>query len=105
MEQPNAVNRDIEVRGVLIKAQGSFTLFEDHLRYAEEAFRRHETEAVQAFVNSIQDSYRISLGKKLEELGDWTWQAVREESYRILETEKKAKRRSARLLAVSAQPS
>ena len=70
---------------MLIKAQASGTLFEDHLRYVKNLFRRQETEAVHAFVSSLREKYRFRLGNKLEEYGDWTWQAAREESGRILE--------------------
>ena len=86
---------------MLIKPQAPFTPFEDHLRYAEKAFSQHETEAVQAFVSSVQERYRKLLRHKLEERGEWTWQAAREEGHRIIHTEKKAKRRSARLMAAS----
>ena len=105
-QQPNAAHQDVEVQGVLIKAQASSTPFEDHLKYAEKVFKRYETEAVQAFVGSAQEKYRVQLGNKLQEHGEWTWQAAREEGYRMLEAEKKkTKRRSARLLAGSFQPS
>lgn len=104
-QQSNAAHQDIEIQGVLIKAQASCTLFEDHLSYAEKVFKRYETEAVQAFVGSVQEKYRIPLGNKLEEHGEWTWQAAREEGYRIIDAEKKTKRRSARLMAGSSQPS
>ena len=86
---------------MLIKAQLPFTLFEDHLRYAEKAFQQLETEAVRAFVNSVQEGYRTRLRHKLEEDGEWTWQAARDEGDRIVQTEKKAKRRSARLMAAA----
>ncbi len=104
-QQPSTYHQDIEVQSVLIKPQAPFTLFEDHLRYAEKAFKRFEAEAVQAFVSSVQEEYRIPLGNKLEEQGQWTWQAAREEGYRIIDNEKKTKRRSARLMAASSQPS
>ena len=104
-QKPNAAYQDIEVQGVLIQAQTSSTLFEDHLRYAEKAFKRYETEAVQAFVSSVQEEYRIPLGKKLEEHGEWTCHAAIEEGYRIVAAEKETKRRSARLIARSSQPS
>ena len=100
-QQPNATPPGIEVQGMLIKAQTPFTLFEDHLRYAEKAFQQLETEAVRAFVSSVQEGYRTRLSQKLEEDGEWTWQAAREEGYRIVHSEKKAKRRSARLMATS----
>lgn len=102
-QQPNGFHHGIEVQGVLIKAQGPFTPFEDHLRYAEKAFKQYEVEVVQAFVTGVQEEYRVPLGNKLDEHGEWTWQAAREEGYRIIDTEKKAKRRSARLMAVSSQ--
>lgn len=102
-QQPHAAHPHIEVQGMLIKAQTPFTLFEDHLKYAEKAFNQHEAEAVQAFVSSVKEQYRTLLRRKLEEHGEWTWQAAREEGYRIVNSEKKAKRRSARLLAASSQ--
>lgn len=104
-QKPNAADQDTEVQGVLIQAQTSSTLFEDHLRYAEKAFKRYETEAVQAFMSGVQEEYRIPLGKKLEEHGGWTWQAAIEEGYRMVAAGKKTKRRSARLVAGSSQPS
>ena len=100
-QRPNAAHRDIEVQGMLIKAQAPFTPFEDHLRYAEKAFKQFETGAVQAFVGSVQAGYRTLLSRRLEEHGEWTWQAAREEGYRIVDTDKKTKRRSARLMATS----
>ena len=100
-QQPNVTSSEVEVQGMLIKAQLPFTLFEDHLRYAEKAFQQLETEAVRAFVNSVQEGYRTRLRHKLEEDGEWTWQAARDEGDRIVQTEKKAKRRSARLMAAS----
>ena len=100
-QQPNATPSDVEVQGLLIKAQPPFTLFEDHLRYAEKAFQQLETEAVRAFVSSVQAGYQTRLRHKLEEDGEWTWQAAREEGYRIVHSEDKAKRRSARLMAAS----
>ena len=102
-QQPDVAQPHIEIQGMLIKAQAPFTLFEDHLKYAEEAFNQHETEAVQAFLSSVKEQYRTLLRHKLEEHGEWTWQAAREEGYRIVNTEKKAKRRSARLIAASSQ--
>ena len=104
-QQPNATTPDVEVQGMLIKAQTPFTSFEDHLRYAEKAFQQLETEAVRAFVSSIQVGYQTRLRHKLEEDGEWTWQAAMEEGYRIVQSEKKAKRRSARLMAASSHPS
>ena len=111
-EQPNqqqqqqfdATHQRTESHGVLIKAQASGTPLEDHLMYAENLFRRHEAEAVRAFVSSLREKYRLRLGNKLEEFGDWTWQAAREETGRILETEKKTTRRSARLMGGPVQP-
>ena len=100
-QQPNTTSPDVEVKGMLIKAQPPFTLFEDHLRYAEKAFQQLETEAVRAFVSSVQEGHQTRLRHKLEEDGEWTWQAAREEGYRIVHSEKKAKRRSARLMAAS----
>ena len=100
-QQPSATPPDVEVQGMLIKAQPPFTLFEDHLRYAEKAFQQLKTEAVRAFVSSVREGYQTRLRHKLEEDGEWTWQAVREEGYRIVHSEKKAKRRSARLMAAS----
>ena len=102
--QSDATHQNIESHGVLIKAQASGTPLEDHLRYAESLFRRHESEVVRAFVSSLRERYRFRLGNKLEEYGDWTWQAAREETGRILETEKKTTRRSARLMGGSVQP-
>ena len=101
----SATHQDIEVQGVLIKAQTPSTLFEDHLRYAEKAFKRHENEAVQAFVSGTQEAYRIPLEKKLEEHGQWTWQAAMEEGQRMVEAQKKTMRRSARFMAGTYQPS
>ena len=66
-QQPKAAHQDIEVQGALIKAQAPFTRFENHLRYAEKAFRRHETEALQTFVSSVQEEYRTFLSNSLEE--------------------------------------
>ena len=86
---------------MLIKAQAPFTLFENHLRYAEKAFQQLEIEAVRAFVSSVQEGYRTRLRHKLEGDNEWTWQAAMEEGYRIVNSEKKAKRRSARLMAAS----
>ena len=103
-QQSDAIHQNTESDGVLIKAQASGTPLEDHLRYAENLFRRHETEAVRAFVSSLREKYRIRLGNKLEEYGDWTWLAAREESVRILEAEHKTIRRSARLMGGSVQP-
>ena len=103
-QKPHTPQPDIEVHGMLIKAQAPFTLFEDHLRYAEKAFKRLETEAVQAFVGSVQEGYRTLLTHQLGGHGEWTWQAAKEEGYRIVDSEKKAKRRSARLMATSSQP-
>ena len=103
-QQSDATHQHTESHSMLIKAQVSGTPLEDHLRYAENLFRRHETEAVRAFVSSLREKYRIRLGNKLEEYGDWTWQAAREETGRILETEKKTTRRSARLMGGSVQP-
>lgn len=100
-QQPNATTPDVEVQGMFIKAQPPFTLFEDHLRYAEKAFQQLETEAVRAFVSSVQEGYRARLRHKLEGDGEWTWQAAMEEGYRIVNSETKAKRRSARLMAAS----
>ena len=100
-QQPNATTPDVEVPGMLIKAQPPFTLLEDHLRYAEKAFQQLETEAVRAFVGSVQEGYQTRLRHKLKEDGEWTWQAAMEEGYRIVQSEKKAKRRSARLMAAS----
>ena len=88
---------------MLIKAQAPSTLFEDHLKYAEKAFKRIETEAVKAFVSSVREEHGTLLRHKLEEHGEWTWQAAREEGYRIADTEKKTKRRSVRLMAASCQ--
>ena len=103
-QQSDAAHQDTEVHGVLIKAQASSTPFEDHLRYAEDLFRRQETAGVRAFVSSLRTKYGIRLGNKLEEYGDWTWQAAREESGRILEAENQTTRRSARLMGESVQP-
>ena len=103
-QQSDAAHQDTEIHGMLIKAQASGTSLEDHLRYAENRFRRHEAEAVHAFVSSLREKYRFRLGNKLEEYGDWTWQAAREESVRILQAENKTTRRSARLMGGSVQP-
>ena len=69
-QQPKTAHRDTEVQGALRKAQAPFTRFEDHLRYAEKAFRRHETEALQTFVSSVQEGYRTFLSNRLEEHGE-----------------------------------
>ena len=97
-QQPNTPHADIEVQGMLIKPQAPSTPFEDHLWYAGNVFRQHETEAVEAFLGSIQERYRKLLIHKLEERGEWTWQAAREEGHRIIHTERKAKSRSASLM-------
>lgn len=97
--QLDAAHQDIELERVLIKAQASSGLFEDHLRYIEEVFEQYETYAVQAVMSSIQEKYRTPLGNKLDEHGKWTWQAAVEEGYMMVEAEKKTGRRSARLLA------
>ena len=102
---PNAVHQDIEVQSVTIKAQSSSTLLENHLRYTEKAVKRYETEAVQAFVSGLQEQYRIPLGNKLEEHDEWTWQVAMEEGYKMVEGEKKTRRRSARLMSGAFQPS
>ncbi|CAD6583191.1 MAG: hypothetical protein ASARMPREDX12_001203 [Alectoria sarmentosa] len=98
-QQLNAAHQDIEVQSVLIKAQTPSKLLEDHLRYAEKAFKRYETEAAQAFVNSVRKKYQIPLRNKLDERGEWTWQAAMQEGYRMAEAEKKTERRSTRLMA------
>lgn len=100
----NVAHQDIEVQSVRIEAQASCRLFEDHLRRAEKDFKRYDTEAARAFVGGVQEKYRIPLGKKLDEHGEWTWQAAIEEGYRMVEAEKKTARRSARLMARSPQP-
>lgn len=102
--QPNAGHQDLEKQGVLIRAQSSSTLFENHLKYTEKAVRLYETEAVQLFVRGVQAKHRIPLGNKLEERDEWTWQAVMEEGYGMVEAEKKMKRRSGRHLNGSSQP-
>lgn len=98
-QQQQEPHADIEVQGMLIKAQDRTTSFEDHLWYAETVFTQHETEAVVAFMGSIQERYRKLLMHKLGERGEWTWQAAREEGHKIIHTEKKVKSRSARLIA------
>ncbi len=101
LQQPNAAHQDIEVLGVLIRAQAFSTPLENHLRYAEKVFKRYEIEAVQAFVSGLQELYRTPLENKLEEHDDWTWQAAIEEGYRMVAGEKKTRTRSARLMAGS----
>ncbi|CAF9926331.1 hypothetical protein IMSHALPRED_006933 [Imshaugia aleurites] len=104
--QPNAANEDVEVLGVLIKAQAPSTRLEDHLRYSGQAFTRYETEAVRAFVNGLQHEYRIPLYNKLDEHGEWTWQAAQEEGHRLVEARKKKRMRwSSRLMNRPSQPS
>ena len=90
---------------MLIKAQTSLARFEDHLRYHEQVFRRYEAEAVRAFVSGLKAEYRTPLRNKLEEHGEWSWQAALDEGYRMVEAEKKSVRRSARLMVGSSQPS
>lgn len=97
-QQPSTPYADIEVQSMLIKPQEPSTPLEDHLWYAEDVFRQHETEAVEAFLGSIQERYRKLLMHKLEERGEWTWQAASEEGHRIIHTEKKARSRSAGLM-------
>ena len=91
--------KDIEVQGVLIKAQTSSRLFEDHLKYLEKAFERLEAETAEAFVSSVHERYRIPLLNKLDKHVEWTWQAALNEGYKMAEAEKKTERRSARLMA------
>lgn len=107
-QQPNpavAAQQDVGFRGVLVKPQAASTRFEDHLRHAETAFKKHETEAVKAFLSSVREEYRIPLGDKLEGRGEWTWQAAKEEGKRIVEAESKTQRRSARLMIGTSRPS
>lgn len=101
-EQQQAAQEEFEAQGVLIKAQAS-TLFEDHLRYAEKAFKQRETEAVLAFLSSLREKYRITLEDRLEKHGEWTWQAAMDEAYQMVEVEQKIPRRSARLIASPSQ--
>lgn len=103
-EQQQTAHQNSEAHGVLLKAQTSWTLLEDHLRYAEKAFKQCETETVLGLVSSIRENYRITLQNKLEKRGEWTWQAAMEEAYKMVEAEKKIKRRSARLMAGPSQP-
>ena len=102
-DQQHAAQEEFEAQRVVIKAQTSSTLFEDHWRYAEKAFKRYETEAVLAFVSSVQEKYRITLENRLEKHGEWTWQAAMEEAYQMVEAEQKIPRRSARLIAEHSQ--
>ena len=104
-QQPKAVHQIDDVQGVLIKAQTSSMPFEDHLRYAEDTLRRYEAKAMQAFLSSVHKKYRVTLENKLEKHIDWTWQAAIEEGYKMIQAEKKIKRRSARLMAGPSQPS
>ena len=103
VEQRQAAYQDFEAHGLLIKAQSSWTPLEDHLRYAEKAFKQCETEAVLGLVSSVQENYRFTLQNKLEKRGEWTWQAAMDEAYKMVEAEKTIKRRSVRLMAGPSQ--
>lgn len=100
-EQPPlaAAHQDLEIQGVLIKAQTSPKLLENHLRYLEEVFGRFEAGAAQAFVSSVHEECRIPLVNKLDKHVKWTWQAALEECYKMVAAEKQTGRKSARLMA------
>ena len=102
-EQQQAAHHHLIAHGAIIKAQTSWTLLEDHLRYAEKVFKQCETEAVLGLVSSVRENHRITLQHKLEKRGEWTWQAAMQEAYKLVEAEKTIKRRSARLMAGPSQ--